>query len=215
MHAGTAWFDDFRLWTTTLPPDAGTFDGVPVLPRGAEPALNEVKGAFAPAKQRQKPLLHVESMPGRLFVPDVAAGSDFIEPRGAVRRKPDGSVVREGTDHRLQLRLSAAYRRAGEAIRIDGAVRDLSSRDRAITVYFTYPVDAVGWQWWDDQRTARAIRASEKYGNFVSVGAGANGLASRYPLACIGGAREAWALGVPLDMPRLCRFGYDADSREL
>jgi hypothetical protein len=179
--------------------------GVPVA-RGA--------GAFAPAQQRQEPLLHAEALNG-LFVRDVAAQSDFIEPPGVVRRKPDGSVVREGTDDRLALRLSATYRKFGDAIRIDGTVRDLSERDRAITAYFTYPVDAVGWLWHDDQRTARVIRPGEKYGNFAPVGAGANGLASRYPLACISGEKEALAIAAPLDVPRLYRFGYDADSREL
>lgn len=62
---------------------------------------------------------------------------------------------------------------------------------------------------------SRRIQSGEKYSNLVNIGAGANGMASRYPFACISGDTEALVLGAPLDVPRLCRFGYDADSREL
>ncbi len=157
----------------------------------------------------------VTTAPGGLFFRDVANRSHFVQPSGTLEEQADGAMVFDGRDQSLALQLSCTYRAVGSAIRIDGTVRDLSHADRAVTVYFTYPVDAVGWLWHDDQRVSRRIQAGEKYGNLVDIGAGTNGMASRYPFACVGGDTEALVLGAPLDVPRLYRFGYDADSREL
>ena len=153
-----------------------------------------------------------------LSIRDVGANSDFVQPRVSFRAQRDGQQIvqiLEGKDEGLQLALSAMCRRVGDALRIDGTIRDLSGKDRAVTVYLSHPVDARGWQWHDDQRVSRNIEAGGKYHNYVSIRAGANGMASRYPLACISGEDEALAIGAPLDVPRLYRFAYDADSKEL
>jgi len=152
---------------------------------------------------------------GGLSVHDFAADADLAAPAGALAQQPDGSVVCEARDDALGLALTATYRLVGNTIRLDGEVRDLTGRDRAVTVRFAYPVKADGWRWHDDQITARRIETSGKYENLVSSGAGANGHASRYPLACISSDTDAVAIAVPLDVPRLCRLGYDADSGEL
>jgi hypothetical protein len=159
--------------------------------------------------------LNLPAPTGGIVLRDVAAKSDFIAPAGTLGQRPDGSVVCDARDERLGLALSASYRVVDNAIRIDGEVRDLTGQDRAVTVYFTYPVNAVGWRWHDDQTVAHTIEAAGKYENLVSSGVGANGLASRYPLACVSSDSDAAAIAVPLDVPRLCRLGYDADAREL
>ncbi len=152
---------------------------------------------------------------GLFALRDVAAKSDFFSPAGLCQQRPDGSIFYEGRDDSAGLALTATYRVIDRAIRVDGQVRDLTGRDRAVTVRFAYPVDAVGWRWHDDQTVSTSIEAGANYGSFVPSGAGANGTASRYPLACISGERDAAAVAVPLDVPRLCRLGYDAASREL
>ncbi len=218
-RTGTAWFDDFRLWERRAPGGISLFDLVPVIASYS----SEVKSVPRPAlKTDDGFVLQLDSDGdvittgrGGFRLRDVAAKSDIVRPRGSVSRQPDGSLRFAGEDEELKLRLAVTYRSVGRAIRVDGELEDLTGRDRAITVYFTYPVDAIGWQWHDDQRSSRRIEAGEKYDNFVDRGAGANGLASRYPLACIGGPGEALAVGAPLDLPRLWRFGYDAESREL
>jgi len=101
------------------------------------------------------------------------------------------------------------------AIRIDGKLRDLTGRDRAITLYFTYPVDATGWLWHDDQRRSRRIEGGGKYLYWDGYQVGPNWRASRLPFACLTGPRESIVLGAPLDVPRLWRFAYDADAKEL
>jgi len=196
MRSGTAWFDDFKLWELELPEGAQQFDGV---------AITETRPIAA-------------SLPGgwQLCLRDVAVGSDFVAPEFE-RTEPDdqGSFRVDGTDDALQLAVSATFRDIGNALRIDGTVRDLSGKDRAVAVYLIKRVDAIGGQWHDDQRVSRPIKPEGRYSNFVPVSVGTNGLASRYPLACVSGPRETHVIGTPLDVPRICRFGYEAGSREL
>jgi len=219
-RTGTAWFDDFRMWEQRPAGGVTSFDLIPVVAPGAHLApgkaglaLRAEDGFSLPFGEERGEVLTIA--PGGFFLRDAAANSDFIQPAGALRREPDGSLRYEAQDGSLQLRLSATFRVQGNAIRIDGDVQDLAGRDRAVTVYFSYPVDAVGWLWHDDQTFSRRIEPGQRYSNFVSRGAGANGLASRYPLACISGPDDGVVIGAPLDLPRLCRFGYNADSKEL
>lgn len=201
-RTGTAWFDDFKLWQLSGPGDVKQFDGVSVLSRTPDGTV----AATAPDGR----------IAAALFVRDVAGASDFYQPAMLPVTAPDGkSANLEGTVPELGLELTATYSNLGDALRIDGQVRDLQGKDRAVTVYCAVPVDAVGWQWHDDQSTSRTIEAGAKYHNPVSVRAGATGMAARWPLACISGPTRALGLAVPLDVPRLCRLAYDADWKQL
>jgi hypothetical protein len=151
---------------------------------------------------------------GGFSLRDVAAGTEFA-PQAPAREQEDGAVVWEAEENPLGLLFSARYQVVGRSIRVDGEVHDLLETDRAITVRFSYPVDAIGGQWHDDMRRARPIVAGEQYGNFADRGVGATGFASRYPFACVTGWQLGVVVGAPLDLPRLWRFGYDAAALEL
>jgi hypothetical protein len=145
---------------------------------------------------------------------DAAARAEFT-PQAPAREQEDGSVVWEAEDNPLGLLLSARYRVLAGAVRIDAELHDLYGTDRAASVRFAYPTDAVGGYWYEDMRRARPIVAGEQYGNFADRAAGATGRASRYPFACITTPRQGLVIGAPLDVPRLWRFGYDGAAREL
>jgi len=219
-HTGTAWFDDFRLWSPTAPTESMVFDGVAVAkahPRAKTPVAATLRppGGFRLRLGRDGAVLTPEGV-GGFLLRDFAAGSDFRAPEGSVRRRADGSVVFQGTDRALGLRLFAEYRVQGEAVRVSGNVRDLTGRERAVSVHFTWPINALGGTWWDDQGHPRTITGGGEYSNLTTLGAGSNGKASYYPLACVRTRGEqAMALATPLDQPRLVRFGYHAGSREL
>lgn len=157
----------------------------------------------------------VTTAPSGFSLRDFAAKSEFVRPQGALQTGPDGSLRRVATAGALGLQLTASYRAVGAAIRIDGEIQDLTGKDRAVTVHFAYLVDAVGWQWHDDQRSARTIEPGQQYGAFAERGAGSTGTASRWPLACVSGPNDGLVIGAPLNLPRLWRFGYDAKAREL
>ena len=155
------------------------------------------------------------SVPGGFFLRDSAAKSAFVQPLGPLGEQPDGSLKQEAAADSLKLRLTATYRVVGDAIRIDAEIQDLIGKDRAITVRFAYPIGAVGWHWHDHQRGSRTMAAGQQYGDFADRGAGSTGMASRWPLACVSGPGEALVIGAPLNLPRLWRFGYDAEKQEL
>lgn len=200
QRTGTAWFDAVRLWEQATPDGAQQYDGVPVT------------AAVAAAEWAPPGLADLGLS---LFVRDVTAGSGFVEPEFKSLPAAAGELVLEGPIAELQLTVHARVTRLPEGLRVDAEVRDGSGQDRALTVVCAHRVAASGWRWHDDQRTSREIASGQSYRNWVAVQAGANGMASRYPLACIGGAARAVAIGVPLDVPRLARFGYEPAAGEL
>jgi hypothetical protein len=216
---GTVWFDDFELWSLDVPLGTPVFDGYPVVRPAAGPAPQpgpSVRTDDGFTLLFDANTGHVcTQAPGGLFVRDDGGMSHFIQPDGHLTQQGGGSCVFEGEDKALGLSMSATYRSIGQAIRIDGTLRDLRGEDRSITLYFSYPLDAVGWSWQDDARTSRRIEPGGKYLNTDDCQVGANWRASRYPFACVTGPRESIVLGAPVDVPRLWRFAYDADSKEL
>ena len=216
-HSGTAWFDDFRVLTPQSPPNM--FDGFPVAlelppaPGNGVSMLDTGRGGSLKIDPATGALAGIER--GGFFVRDVARRSDFIQPVSEVRLGPEGSVITGGTLDDLGLELTATWREIGDAVRIDGTLRDLTGEDRAITVYFAWPMNALGWTWHDDMCRKRVVAPREDYSYTVNLQCGANRSASRYPLACISGRDRAVAIGAPLDVPRLWRFGYDASFSEL
>jgi hypothetical protein len=200
QRTGTAWFDEVRLWEQATPEGTQQYDGVPVT-------------AVAAAQARALPGL--EELGVGISVRDVAAGSGFVEPEFQSLPAAAGELVLEGTVAELELTIQARLVRLEVGVRVDLEVRDRSGRERALTVVCAHGVDATGWRWHDDQRASREIVAGSSYRNWVSVQAGANGMASRYPLACVSSANRALVIGVPLDVPRLARFAYEPGAHEL
>ncbi len=218
-HTGTAWFDDFKLWEIEPPEGAAIFDGI--VSESVPVTAGPVAGPTITGGDGLS--LQLDAAGGALLAPgtggfllrDVAGESAFVRPTGPPERLEDGTIHFRGEATSLGLELEADYRALDGALRIDGVVRDTTGGNRAVTVYFTYPLEAVGGKWHDDQRTSREIAATGEYASLAGVEAGALGMASRYPLGCVSTAEEAVAIAAPLDVPRLWRFGYAASFGEL
>ncbi|MBD3175859.1 MAG: hypothetical protein GF320_11810 [Armatimonadia bacterium] len=127
----------------------------------------------------------------------------------------DGSDIIWLGDGGLDLDIEVSTRaRAGARI-MDVTVTDLRGEgDRAVTVYFTVPVDGEGRTFWETPRRGREIATGE-YSHTRPVAAGEVGRVSLYPFACVSDEAGGIALGAPLDSPRLYRFAYSADTEEL
>ncbi len=218
---GAVWFDDFSLFSLDLPEGATTFDGVPVVrePAPAARAAGTLDLATADGLK-----LKLDAATGAVvgddaglagfFWRDAAAESDFRQPRAAPQRDGETIILR-AQDDELNLALEARLTPHEDHIAIEGTVRDLTGEDRAVSVYFALPVDAIGWEWYDDVRAHRTVESDAAYNNYVRVNAGPSGHASKYPLACVAGDEDSYALAVPLDQPRIVGLAYDAGSREL
>lgn len=219
-HTGTAWFDDFGLTVLDLPAGAGMFDGVPVVK--TMPAANEA--AAKAIVVRDSVPLSVDQQTGQwrmpwgagggLFLRDATRKSDFRQPLGTVTSTGPTSHF-EAVDDELGLKVVADYSvdHAG-GLHVDGSVESTTGEDRGVSVYCALPLpDAT--QWFDDVRSAKAIAPSQSYSFTGAVGCGANGRMSLYPFGCVDSPQGQFAVGAPLDPPRLYRFAYDSGSHEL
>lgn len=182
-RVGKAWFDDLSV------KELGGANGAECVV--FEGACVE-KGDF----RSSQPFLQVR---------DVAAESDFF-----------ALPLRDGTAEvpELKLAVSVSSKRLSDTCsRTVVDVKDLTGGDRAIALYYSVPVDATGWRWYDNVRESRVIAPTLEYANTYRPGVGATNRTSRYPFACVAGEEAACSLLVT--EPAVCHLGYHAGVREL
>ena len=216
-YSGQAWFDDISVREMSTG-GAGIFDTVPI--RVPEPQPDTAKSAGVTtttpdglAMGYHRPTGRVTSLtldgedlvvagvPSGFLVRDVAAGSHIY-------------AFEHGNCSPLGLDLSVVFKADAQCIRIAGRLTDRTKQERALTLYFAIPVDAIGWRWHDDIRRARPIETGREYANVGPIGTGAGGNMSVYPLACISGPRDGLALGLDMDVPGQRRIAYSAVTRQ-
>ncbi|MFQ6041579.1 MAG: hypothetical protein ACE5PV_12040, partial [Candidatus Poribacteria bacterium] len=132
---------------------------------------------------------------------DVGANSDFY-------------AFRDGSCPELNLQLNAEIISAKDHIQIKGRIIDTTGGDRAITLAFALPIDALSWKWHDDIRHQREIQRGVEYINAVNIHTGANGMMSMYPLANINDGETGLAMALDMDMPAQYRIAYNADTKQ-
>ena len=148
---------------------------------------------------------------------DVAANSDIIRMHPGLAGQRFGAVAMNSDAMGINL-ATVATPRGGE-IFYDVTLKDLTGKDRALTLYFTLPLgrDASQWYWCGSFRNSTDITASRsEYMSVNRVGIGANGLLSKYPLAAIVRLGQGgFALGLDPSTPLVYRFGCQAATGEL
>ena len=170
--------------------------------RGAVRTLT-VDGAECPADS--------SSDKSGFFVIDVAAGSGPARLRGTCK-SADGALVLK--DKALDLNLTAQVSAHKDYIHVKGDLEDTSGKDRAVSVGFALPVDAVGWRWWDDIVKSRTVEPGETYLNVRFCGpVGASEGMSRYPCCAIENGKAGLSLAVRMDEPRMFVTEYDAEDK--
>lgn len=134
---------------------------------------------------------------------DYLPGQELVS--GQMHR--DGDTLRfEGRKRGIDVR--ATYQATADHIRIRCQLQDTTGRDRAISVAFRLPIDALGWTWHDDIHNSQRIEDGVRYGAARLLGP--RRLISLYPFSAMGDNRCALALAVPMDQPRVFRLCYDA-----
>jgi len=228
-HTGTAYFDDVNV--LELRGETYMFEGVPVRP---QPVRAPVEKVWIPYMQTRNGLqMALERKRARVcgvwvsqekvglngpgfFARDAAARSDFLAPWNWDFEQQGGTLVIKGDIEPLNLKLTAAMTPRDDCIHVSGLVEDTRGDQRAVTVYFGMPVDDSGWMWCDDPRTTIPATATI-YANTSTTVAGATGAMSKFPLGAIykdspdaGPRVRGVALGVPMDIPRHYRIGFDS-----
>jgi len=218
-HTGRVWFDDFQLYEVGGG-GASMLDGVPVEIAGSPIAKEDefmevfeastkdgltlaydfVQGTVASLKLNDRELIQ-RNVPSGFLVRDVAADSDFYAFEG-------------GMCAELGLALDARPEATDNGLHISGQISDMTGQDRAITLMFALPVDAVGWKWHDDARRSRVIEAGAEYINAVNIHTGSTGVMSLYPFGSISDGKDGLALALDMDMPAQYRISYNSWTRQ-
>jgi hypothetical protein len=115
----------------------------------------------------------------------------------------------------LGLELAATFTEQPDAIFCEGIMRDTSGSDRAVVLSFALPLDATNWQWWDNLRVARRVDPKTATFYAATIRYGTRGEHSLYPFCALNTDDAGIALGIPLDLPVIHRFVYDAAQKQL
>jgi hypothetical protein len=135
---------------------------------------------------------------------DVAAGSDIVAINSeALGVKLNVTVTGDGTFSNGRF--------------YDVSVKDLTGKDRALTLYFTRPLSAAkNLQWCGSFRGSTDITSSRsEYMSVSRVDVGANGFLSKYPLAAVSADEMGFTLGLVPSTPLVYRLGCQAATCEL
>lgn len=168
-------------------------------------------GSIGGVTVADKPWTLAKQAPSGLLLRDVAADEQFV-PVGGTVVSDAGTIRQRGTNTALKLEFEATYRSLPGAIGLKGFIHDLSATDRAITVRFALPVDAVGGVWWQDLLSRETI-GDGNYANVRSTGVGATGSTSAFPWGAISAAPGELCLGVPMNHFVVHRITYDGQAR--
>ncbi|HEV2393169.1 MAG TPA: hypothetical protein VG146_12500 [Verrucomicrobiae bacterium] len=219
-HSGKVWFDDLSV--EELRSQAGTvlFQGVPATPGARLTA--------APSAGPQSDASITQTRDGlKLVMRDNTVASLSVSGTNLASDSPSGFLARDvgadsdfyafegGACSELGLKLKAQFRGESDHIVIEGRLSDFRGKDRAVTLVFALPLDALGWHWNDDIRHSRLIEGAGEFSKLVSIKCGATGSMSLYPLAAISSQTEGLALAIDMGQPAQYRLGYHAGTRQL
>ncbi|HWQ91303.1 MAG TPA: hypothetical protein VN673_06510, partial [Clostridia bacterium] len=213
-HTGKVWFDDVSLEEVATPAGALMYQGVPIVPAGS-PALPSRGGTSFTTKDRFGITLSGHRVASvRLDEKELAAhGASGWLARDHARNTGFYGFT-NGVCPELGLEMNAQCSAQADHVVLEGYVRNTGSKDRAITLVFALPVEASGWQWGEDVRTATTVEGNGEFANQVTLRSGANGKMSRYPIAAIWNKEVGLGLGLDMDYPAQYRLVYHAGARQ-
>lgn len=141
---------------------------------------------------------------------DVSGGIDFgtvVNVSGPVSEISSNTyqqIVELSTE---QLKFSTTYSAFSDHIRADVLIEDMSAplRSRPLRIYYTVPIDAIGWQWGDDIYENRTIQAGGMYERSFAM---LDRRVSVYPWSAVYNGDSGISLAVPMDVPRIQKFVY-------
>ncbi|MGI4789718.1 MAG: hypothetical protein ACRYFS_12805 [Janthinobacterium lividum] len=161
----------------------------------------EVKSDALFDSQNIKPPVLPKHVQSGWFVRDVAAGTP-LQP------VTPGQTM-------LGLRLDTLKTAPNGSI-TQSTIRNLTTHDRAITIYYVERFAASNPVWWNNIRDGVPATESREYAQLTQAGAGATGQLSLYPFGCVTGRGAGLALGIPPALgPRVFRIAFRPDTHLL
>jgi hypothetical protein len=135
------------------------------------------------------------------LIRDVAAESDFLP---VLNGQANG------------IKLDSRSSRHNGAVFTDVDIRDLTGKDRALTVVYVLPVGQKGVvRWFGSPSDETECKSPDEYMLANHFKVGANGRLGKYPLAAVECGGKGLALGLDMEYAAFFRIGYNSGTREL
>ncbi len=115
----------------------------------------------------------------------------------------------------LDLKLTVTRKDGPLATFYDLTLRDVSGRDRAITLAYSWPVQGDDYWWLEDPRRLHRVKPNSEYINAHPVPGAGNERLSHYPLAAVANKEQGVALGIDMDRPAFYRLIYHSGTKEM
>ena len=217
-HKGSAWFDDFQLFEIgskgvsmldSIPIDSVVeishptkYDTIETSTKdGLKFTMESERGSVVSLKLDGKELAQ-QGIPSGFLVRDVAKGSDFY-------------AFKNNKCEELDLVLNInPVEDIGNSLQFSGTITDTAGQDRAITLMFALPVNAVEWEWHNDVRNSKLIQESAEYINSVNINTGLNGMTSLYPFGCISNKDFGLAIAMDMGIAAQYRIAYNSWTKQ-
>ncbi len=215
-HSGQVWFDDIAVSELTSTPNLTLYQGALFQPPQSK---------LVPTTQAPSTITTEDGL--ELVMYDQAVEDVKIDAHSQASASPGGILVRDvalnsgfhdlpgGSCSELGLEVSAKVTSQKDHLMVQGDIRETTGKDRAITLVFALPLEAVGWQWGRDILHAETIGNKGDYANLVGVPCGATSTMSLYPMTCVWNDKVGLALGIDMGRPAQYRLGYHAGLRHL
>jgi hypothetical protein len=143
-----------------------------------------------------------------ILVRDAIAGGDPQMLGGSVL-EADGCVFQNAAPEGLGLSVETRYEPLPGMINITGHIKNLTDKDRALTVYFALPLSNENWVW--SRNMLSKVAASE-----IAAMMSQEDAQDKWPLGLASlPEKAAVALGIRLDEPQQFRIGFNAGKRTL
>ncbi len=223
LYLDLTYMDGTPLWGQLAPFTAGTHDWerreVVVFPKKPVQAVHFhmlLRGHAGKAWFRNPQLRLIETPPGTCTFDGTRMTVAASPLEGfQVRDEAAGSEVMAIEDEVLGLRLESSRVEHDGAVLVDASIEDTTGKDRAITLYYTVPMEGDGWSWLEDAYTTQPIDAFADASNTVAFNSVGKGALSRYPFGAVAKGETGLALGIDMAFPAVYRIGASGGAGEL
>jgi hypothetical protein len=156
---------------------------------------------------------------GGFLIKDFGDNGDWVSPGGTVINQSASEVTQTAVLDASKLAFSSKLTASAADIEVNALLRNTSGTNKAISLYYSLPIDAnSGWKWADNLRGMRQIEGSIEYVNLSDEynlpNLGANGGIGKYPFGAICKENVCLAFMHSIEKNYLSRIAYNTATKQ-